>query len=79
MIPNTTSIFSIDRFEENIAVCENLDSGEFFNIPISSLPKNIKEGSIIKYENGKYILDIKTTENKKQEVKNLVDNLFKKK
>ena len=79
MIPNTNSTFSIDRFEENIAICENLESGEFLNILISSLPKNSKEGSIIKYENGKYILDIKATENKKQEVKNLVDNLFKKK
>lgn len=79
MIPNTNSTFSIDRFEENFAVCENLETGEYLNIPISNLPENIKEGSIIKYENGKYILDIKTTETKKQEVKNLVNNLFKKK
>lgn len=79
MITDTNSTFSVDRFEENFAVCENLETGNFLNIPISDLPKDIKEGSIIKYENGKYILDKKLEDIKKQEVKSLVDNLFKKK
>lgn len=79
MIPDTNSTFSVDRFEENFAVCENLETGIFINIPISDLPKGIKEGSIIKFENGKYILDKKLEDIKKQEVKNLVNNLFKKK
>ena len=79
MITDTNYTFSIDKFEENFAVCENLETGNFLNIPISDLPKDIKEGSIIKYENGKYILDKKLEDIKKQEVKSLVDNLFKKK
>ena len=79
MITDKNYTFSIDKFEENFAVCENLETGVFFNIPISDLPKDIKEGSIIKYKNGKYILDKKLENIKKQEVKSLVDNLFKKK
>lgn len=79
MIPNSNSTFSIDRFEENFAVCENLETGEFLNIQISDLPLNAKEGSIIKFENGIYVLDIENTEAKQLEIKKLVDNLFKKK
>lgn len=79
MIPNTNSTFSIDRFKENFAVCENLETGEFLNIPIYDLPQNAKEGSVIKFENGTYILDIESTKSKQSETKNLVNKLFKKK
>ena len=79
MIPNTNSTFSIDRFEENFAVCENLETGEFLNIPIYDLPQNAKEGSVIKFENGIYFLDIDSTKSKQSETKNLVNKLFKKK
>lgn len=78
-IEKTKSTFSVDRFEGNFAVCENRESGEFINIPISQLPENVKEGSILKFESGKYILDIEATQKEQQEIKNLVDNLFKRK
>lgn len=78
-IKKTETTFSIDRFEENFAVCENKQTGEMINIPKSDLPSNISEGDIIKFENGKYILDIEATNKEKQEIKNLVDNLFKRK
>lgn len=78
---NSTSkiYFSIDRFEDNFAVCENRQTGELINIPISELPENAKEGSILTLENGKYILDIESTKKEQKEIKNLVDNLFKRK
>lgn len=78
-IQKTNSTFSIDRFENNFAVCENRETGEMVNIPITNLPENAKEGSILKFENGKYILDIESTKKEQQEIKNLVDNLFRKK
>ena len=78
-IEKTKSTFSIDRFEENFAVCENRETGELINIPLSQLQKNVKEGSILKFENGNYVLDIKATKKEQQEIKNLVDNLFKRK
>lgn len=78
-IEKTKTTFSVDRFEGDFAVCENRETGEFVNIPLSELPENIKQGSIIKFENGNYILDIESTKKEQEEIKNLVDNLFKKK
>lgn len=72
-------LFSIDRFEGEFAVCENRETGEIINIEKNALPENIKEGSIIKYENGNFILDHNETTKKQAEIKNMVNNLFKKK
>ena len=44
----------VDRIEGNIAVCENRKTGKMKNISISDLPEDIKEGSILKWENGAY-------------------------
>ncbi len=72
-------LFSIDRFEGEFAVCENKETGEMINIKKSLLPENIKEGSIIKFENGYFILEPEITSKKQDEIKSMVDNLFKKK
>ena len=78
-IKKSNSTFSIDRFENNFAICENRETSEFINIPLAILPTDIEEGSIIKFENGKYILDLEATKKEQQEIKNIVDNLFKRK
>ena len=78
-IQKSETTFSIDRFEGNFAICENKQTGQMQSIPKSELPSDISEGDIIKFENGKYILDIEATNKEKQEIKNLVDNLFKRK
>lgn len=78
-LKNYTCTYSIDRFEENFAVCENLQTGEIVNIEKSNLPENAKEGSIVKYENGNYTLDNELTKEKQETIKNMVNNLFKKK
>ena len=70
-------LFSIDRFEGNYAVCENLTTNKFCNIPKNKLPKNCKAGSIIKFDNNCYTLDEKSTSTKQTQVKNMVNNLFK--
>lgn len=69
---------SVDRFEGEFAICENLQTGEMIDIKKSLLPLNIKEGSILKYENGNYVLDFETTTQKQENIKNMVNNLFKK-
>lgn len=70
--------FSIDRFEGEFAVCENIETKEIINIKKTYLAENIKEGSIIKFENGKFVLDPIATSQKQAEIKKMVDNLFKK-
>jgi hypothetical protein len=66
----------VDRFEGEFAVCEDRKTKQTHNIEISKLPKNIKEGNVIKFENGKYVID----ENKEQEIseriKNKMNNLW---
>lgn len=71
--------FSVDRFENEVAVCENKETGEILNIPISALPRNVQKGSIIIFHNGKYVLDIESTKNEHNEIKTLVNDLFKRK
>lgn len=78
-INKTSATFSIDRFEGEFAICENKQTGEYINIPISDLPENVNEGSILKLENGKYILDEFQTSKQQEEIKNMVNNLFNKK
>lgn len=73
-----TLIFSIDRFENEFAICENMQTGEMVNIEKSLLPQEAKEGSIIKYENGNYVLDFEKTVKRQENIKNIVNNLFKK-
>lgn len=78
-IDKINTSFSIDRFEGNFAICENRKTQEMVNIEKSLLPEECKEGDIIKFENGKYTIDNSQTKKEKEEIKNLVDNLFKKK
>lgn len=73
-----TTFFSIDRFEGDFAICENKSTGEMVNIKKSLLPESSKEGDILKFENGVYILDKVATQNNQNEIKNMVNNLFKK-
>lgn len=54
---------TVDRFEGEIAVCEDRQTKKIYNIGKSKLPEDIKEGSIIKFENGKYVkCEIKESE-----------------
>lgn len=61
---------TVDRFEGKFAVCEDRKTGKNYNIEISQLAENIKEGSIIKLENGKYI----KCENREQEISDRIKN-----
>ena len=49
--------FVVDRIEANVAVCENRKTKKMQNISLAELPKNIQEGSILKWKNGKYELE----------------------
>lgn len=68
--------FTVDRFEGNIAVLENRKTGEMQNIEKSKLPTNVKEGSILKCINQKYLLDDSQTKNVEERIKNKMDNLW---
>ena len=69
--------FSIDRFEEDMIVLENRKNGEKININKDKLPRNLKEGDIVKRINGKYFLDKKGTMSERDRIKNKMNNLWK--
>lgn len=45
----------IDRFEGEVAICENRKTGEKKEIRKELLEEGLKEGSVMKKENGKYV------------------------
>ena len=46
--------FVVDRIENNVAVCENRDTGKMVEIPVEKLPQEIKDGTVITEKNGHY-------------------------
>lgn len=45
--------YIIDRFEEDLAVCQNRQTKEMLNLHRNLLPSDAKEGDFIEYEDGK--------------------------
>lgn len=52
--------YAIDRFENNLAILENLETKEIIEIDVKKLPSNICEGSILVEDNGIYVRDLST-------------------
>lgn len=50
-------VLVVDRIEGNIAVCESRKTKKMQNIDIADLPKDVEEGSVLKWQNGKYEID----------------------
>lgn len=71
----STSQFTLDRFEDSFAVCENRFNKELVNISINQIPENAIEGDVLKFENNKYVVDIDATKAAKDEIKQLMDKL----
>ena len=69
-------VYTIDRFEEDIAVCEDRDTKEMINIKRTDLPKDSHEGSILKLKNGKFELDLEEEEKVEKRIKEKMDNLW---
>lgn len=68
--------YSIDRIEDNIAMIQNIETGEKIEINIELLPENIKEGTILKKEE-KYTIDEETTNDRKESIQNRFNQLIK--
>ena len=63
--------YSIDRIEENIAVCEG-DDGNVLKLKLDELPKGTREGDIIeKRENG-FIIDADETQLRRKNAKKYI-------
>ena len=67
----------IDRFEGDIAVCEQIDR-TMFNIQRSKLPPAAKEGDVILIEGDTIRIDPKATAERASQVGKMMQNLWRK-
>lgn len=76
MNDNNIEEFTIDRFEGNIAVCENRETKEMINVNIKDLPEGVKEGTILTYKEGRFFLNKDKEQEVSQRIKEKMDNLW---
>lgn len=66
----------VDRIEGDFAVCEMQD-GTMSDIPLSDIPAEATEGSVLFESDGKWIVDKQEEEEKRERIRRKMDNLFK--
>lgn len=69
-------LYTIDRFEGDMAVIENRKTREIKNIEKEKIPEECKEGDIIKSINGKYFLDEEQTKEVEKNIHEKYKNLW---
>lgn len=67
--------FKVDRIEDGFAVLE-CEDGEFREIPLSSLPKNISEGDVINFAQNSCFLNQEETRRRREFIKELMKKAF---
>ena len=67
----------IDRFEGNIAICEDRKTGKIKEIPKEKIEQNLQEGSVIKEENGKYVQAKEKQEEIESRIKDKMNQIWK--
>ncbi len=66
----------IDRFEPPFAVCENSDTEEQKNIPLTELPEDIHEGDVLRETLSGYQVDGEETRRRRERIAGKMRNLF---
>ena len=75
-VPEDT-LFTLDRYESNYAVCENRTTGEMFDIPRLMVDPYARDGDILKLENGKYRIDYNENEKQREISRELTKRITK--
>ena len=68
----------IDRIEGELVVCEMPDGSEKI-IPLSALPEGVKEGSVLDFVDGTYVINEKKEKERRKSNFDLQSQLFKRK
>ena len=68
-------MITVDRIKNGYAVV--LQDGKVRNIPISQLPNGVREGSVLRLNNGEYCLDIAEEKRLKKAAFDKTKRLFK--
>ena len=67
--------YAIDRIIEGVAVLEDISSGDIIEVGIKKLPSGVREGSIVIFENGVYILDMMEEISRKESIRERLEKL----
>ncbi len=67
------AVLIVDRIEGDIAVCE-ADADTYLDVPLSTLPAETREGSVLRLAGGAYIID----ENEEQERRSRIEQKARK-
>ena len=67
--------YIIDRLEEGLAICDT-ELRKRISVPVSHLPKGIKEGDVLREEEGRFSLDSEETDKRRREMKKKLMDLF---
>jgi len=70
--------YVIDRIEDNIVVCQNLETKEMIELKKVLLPSNIKDGNVLIFENNEYKLDLNEEELRRQRIRERFNRLKQK-
>ncbi len=68
--------YTIDRFEGDLAVCEDRETQNIININREELPDDAKEGTIIMLTEDGYSIDTKTQNETEERIKQKMDDLW---
>lgn len=70
--------YVIDRIEEEIAVCENEETGEMEQIDVFYLPDGVEEGDIIIYDEDfdEYYLDYDEKKIRKARIEDRMEDIW---
>jgi len=66
---------TVDRIEENYAVCEVDDSKEILNLDISIFPSDIRSGDLVEFTDG--VITLLPNSEIKERIKEKMDRLWK--
>ena len=67
--------YIIDRLEEGLAICET-ELRKRISVPVSHLPKEVKEGDVLREDEGRFFLDSEETDKRRREMKKKLMDLF---
>lgn len=68
-------MFSVDQIIDDIVILEDINTKEKREVDIDILPDNIKEGSILKYENNLYYIDLDVEQRRRFEFRERLERL----
>lgn len=66
---------TIDRFEEEYAICENEDQ-TMVTIPREALPDDAREGDLLTLQDGIFHLDTEATEARRRRIRKKMMDLY---